>query len=161
MKSFLENRYTVLTARIILGFIFVVASIDKIANPNAFAVSIGYYKLVGPSAALLIATILPWLELLCGLFLIFGILLRGSSLLTLMMLVVFTAGVISGIGRGLDISCGCFTRDPNVDKIGWMKVAENCGLIVLGIFALFSKGSRFSINKLFSESVSDTSDDDR
>ena len=143
-----QNGYIVLIVRILLGFIFILASIDKIADPDAFAISISHYKLVGPTLALVIATILPGIELLCGLFLLFGIMLRGSSLLTLIMLVIFTAGVISGIVRGLDISCGCFTRDPNVDKIGWMKVIENCGLIFLSILLLFSKSSAFSINKL-------------
>jgi len=159
LKSFLENRYIVLAARIVLGFIFVVASIDKIADPNAFAVSVGYYKLVGSSLSLFIATVLPWVELLCGLGLIFSVKLRGSSLLVLLMLVIFTAGVISGIVRGLDISCGCFTSDPTVDKIGWMKVMENCGLILLSIVVLFSKSVRFSIDRLHNESTKEISND--
>lgn len=146
MKTLLENNYFIFAGRIVLGFIFIVASIDKVADPNAFAVSIGYYKLVGPTVALTVATMLPWVELLCGIFLIFGIMPRGSSLLILLMLVVFTAGVVSGIARGLDISCGCFTRNPNVDKIGWMKVLENGGLILLSIFLLFSNSRRFSVN---------------
>lgn len=134
-------------ARIVLGFIFIVASIDKIADPSAFAVSIRYYKIVGSSVAMLFATILPWIELLCGLFLIFGVMMRGCSLLVLLMLILFTAGVVSGIARGLDISCGCFSRDPNVDKIGWTKVLENVGLIVLSIVIYFSTTTRCSISK--------------
>ncbi len=145
MKALLENDYVTLSARLLLGFVFVVASIDKVADPNAFAVSVSYYRLVGEPFTLIIATILPWAELLCGLFLIFGIMVRGSSLLILLMLVLFTGGVISGIVRGLDISCGCFTRDPSVDKIGWMKVLENSGLMLLGILLLFSRSDRFSI----------------
>jgi uncharacterized membrane protein YphA (DoxX/SURF4 family) len=145
VKSLLENEYLILIARIILGFIFIVASIDKLADPNAFAVSIGYYKLVGGSFAMITATILPWIELICGLFLIFGIMLRGSSLLVLLMMIVFTAGVISGIARGLEISCGCFSRDPNVGKIGWLKVVENIGLIVLSVIIYFSRTTRFNI----------------
>lgn len=145
MKALLENDYVALSARLLLGCVFVVASIDKVADPNAFAVSISYYRLVGEPFTMIIATILPWAELLCGLFLIFGIMTKGSSLLVLLMLVVFTAGVISGIARGLDISCGCFTRDPSVDKIGWMKVLENSGLILLSSLLLFSRSDRFSI----------------
>lgn len=145
MKSILENDYFALAARLALGFVFVIASVDKIADPNAFAVSIGYYKLVGGSIAMLVATVLPWVELICGLFLIFGIMMRGSSLLVFLMLIVFIAGIVSGIARGLDISCGCFSRDPNVGKIGWLKVLENVGLIVLSIIIYFSKAKRFSV----------------
>lgn len=148
MRSLLENRYVVLSARLLLGFVFVVASIDKLADPNAFAVSISYYRLVGEPVTLILATILPWVELLAGLFLLFGIMMRGSSLLLLLMLVLFTAGVISGIARGLDISCGCFTRDPNVDKIGWMKVLENLGLIGLSLITLYGKSITYSVTQV-------------
>lgn len=138
MKALLNNHYVVLACRLVLGFVFLVASIDKVANPNAFAVSIGYYRLIGPEASIYAAMILGWLELLCGLFLIFGMFIRGSSLLAILMLLLFTGGVVSGILRGLDISCGCFSRDPDVGKIGWQKVAENIGLTMLGIAVLFS-----------------------
>jgi uncharacterized membrane protein YphA (DoxX/SURF4 family) len=147
IKYLLNNSYVVLTARLVLGFVFLVASIDKIADPNAFAISIGYYKLVGQSVAMVVATVLPWIELLCGLFLMFGIMLRGSSLLVLIMLAVFVAGIISGIARGLDISCGCFSRDPNVGRIGWLKVLENVGLMALSIVILSSPTSRFSLEE--------------
>jgi uncharacterized membrane protein YphA (DoxX/SURF4 family) len=147
IKYLLNNSYVVLTARLVLGFVFLVASIDKIADPNAFAISIGYYKLVGQSVAMVVATVLPWIELLCGLFLMFGIMLRGSSLLVLIMLAVFVAGIISGIARGLDISCGCFSRDPNVGRIGWLKVLENVGLMALSIVILSSPTNRFSLEE--------------
>lgn len=148
MKLLLENEYFILACRLLLGFVFLVASIDKVADPNAFAVSIGYYRLIGHDAALFTATVLAWLELICGLFLIFGIYLKGSSLLVLVMLLIFTAGVISGIVRGLDISCGCFSRDPNVGKVGWFKVAENLGLILLSLAVLFSRTHKFLISTL-------------
>lgn len=147
MRSLVDNPYVALSARLLLGFVFVVASIDKVADPNAFAVSVSYYRLVGEPMTLIIATVLPWMELLCGVFLLFGVLMRGSSALVLLMLALFTAGVISGIARGLDISCGCFTRDPNVDKIGWSKVLENVGLIALSLISLFTQSTRFSITR--------------
>jgi uncharacterized membrane protein YphA (DoxX/SURF4 family) len=147
IKHLLNNSYIVLPARLVLGFVFVVASIDKIADPNAFAVSIGSYKLVGQSVAMMVATVLPWIELICGLFLMFGIMLRGSSALVLIMLAVFVAGIISGIARGLDISCGCFSRDPNVGRIGWLRVLEDVGLMVLSILIFSSPTSRFSLEE--------------
>jgi len=145
LRKVIDNAFVALSARMLLGFIFVVASTDTIADPTAFATSISYYKIVGAPLTLIIATVLPWLELLCGLFLLFGMLTKGSSGLILLMLVVFTGGVLSGIARGLDISCGCFTRDPTVDKIGWLKVSENLLLIVLGFVCLFTNSTRFTL----------------
>lgn len=152
VKRLLENDYIVAAIRIVLGFILIVASIDKIADPNAFGVSIGYYRIFDTTVILLIATILPWIELLCGMSLVFGVAVRGGSMVSFVMLVVFTAAVISGIMRGLDISCGCFTHDPKVDKIGWAKVAENIGLVLLSIATFFSCKDRFSVDGLLTKS---------
>ncbi|MEK7248956.1 MAG: MauE/DoxX family redox-associated membrane protein [Bacteroidota bacterium] len=145
MKFLIENNYIVLPSRLFVGFIFVLASINKIADPNAFAVSIANYKIIEPPLTLLIATVLPWIELLCGLCLLFGIMMRGSSFLVMIMLIVFTAGVISGIVRGLDISCGCFSQDPAVGKLGWTKILENLTLIAISMFLWYAKSDRFSL----------------
>ena len=133
MKSILTNTILILLVRVFLGGLFIIASLDKIADPAAFATSILNYKIVGQTLAMLIATILPSLELLCGISLILGLYPRTSALLITIMLVGFTILIISALLRGLDISCGCFTQDPNVSKIGYMKILENVGMIMLGV----------------------------
>lgn len=145
MKQVLANDYLTLIARTFLGFLFIIASIAKIADPAAFAASIGNYKIVSGALLMVFATLLPWVELLCGLCLLAGILTRGSSFLLTSLLVVFTLAIISALLRGLDITCGCFTQDPDAGKVGWMKVAENAGLIFLGLFTLFSTSVKFSL----------------
>lgn len=127
--------------RIFLGLLFIVTSLDKIVDPAAFAQSIANYRLLPQWLTMATATILPWLELLCGFSLLFGVLLRGGSFLLTTMLIVFTLAVLSGTLRGLDISCGCFTLDPGADKIGWMKIVQNSTLIVLALFLYFSRTS--------------------
>lgn len=146
MKYLLQNDFVIAAVRIFLGCIFIFASIDKIADPSAFATSIANYKLIGQSAGLAVATILPWIELLSGVCLVFGILQRGANLLVLLMMIGFTAGVLSGIARGLDISCGCFSQDPLVGRLGWSKVLENAGLTALTTFLSVAKLSRFSVS---------------
>jgi uncharacterized membrane protein YphA (DoxX/SURF4 family) len=149
MKTLLVNEYFVLVLRIVLGLAFITASIEKIADPTAFANSIGNYKLISPSVALIAASFLPWIELLSGLALLFGLFTRGSSFLIFIMLVVFTGGVISAVLRGLDISCGCFTQDPSVGKVGWLKVGENLAMILGSLFLFLSTNTRFSVEHYF------------
>jgi uncharacterized membrane protein YphA (DoxX/SURF4 family) len=149
MKSLLSNTILILLVRIFLGGLFVVASLDKITDPQAFANSILQYKVVGPTLAMCTATILPSLELLCGLSLIIGLYPRGCALLITIMLVGFTILVASALLRGLDISCGCFTQDPNVNKIGYRKILENCGLIVLSLWLLFVRNQGINLLQFF------------
>lgn len=117
--------------RLVLGGLFVYASLNKIVDPEAFAASITGYRIIGPGLSLIAATVVPWVELLCGFGLITGIWLRGSAALTTIMLVAFTAAVGSALWRGLDVACGCYTQDPSVGMVGWWKIGENALLTAM------------------------------
>jgi uncharacterized membrane protein YphA (DoxX/SURF4 family) len=158
MKSILTNTIIILLVRIFLGGLFIVASLDKLADPAAFAASILNYKIVGPTLAMVIATVLPSLELLCGLSLILGLYSRTSALLITFMLIGFTILIISALLRGLDISCGCFTQDPNVSKIGYIKIFENVGMIMLGGLLLFVQNYGIAITQFFPQRKNTPSD---
>ncbi|MGA3243005.1 MAG: MauE/DoxX family redox-associated membrane protein [Bacteroidota bacterium] len=152
MKNLLDNPYLALLVRVFVGLLFVVSSLEKIVDPAAFAQSIANYKMVPEWLVSLAATILPWLELLCGFSVLFGALTRGSSFLLSAMLVVFTLAVIVALARGLDISCGCFTQDPTAGKIGWLKILQNATLIVLTLFLYFSNSESFTLLQLLQKS---------
>ena len=152
MKNLVENPHLVLVVRIFIGLLFIVSSIEKIANPDAFAQSIASYKMLPVWLPLFIATILPWLELLCGFAILFGALTQGASLLLTAMLIIFTIAVMVALVRGLDISCGCFTQDPAAGKIGWMKILQNSTLIVLTIFLYYSRSESHSLLQLIQKS---------
>jgi uncharacterized membrane protein YphA (DoxX/SURF4 family) len=145
VKSLLANSQLVLVSRVFIGLLFIVSSLDKIVDPAAFARAVANYGLLPAFLPPVIATILPWIELLCGLCVLFGFMLRGSSLLLAAMLGVFTLAVISALVRGLDISCGCFTQDPAAGHIGWMKVLQNSTLFALTVFLYFSESTKFTI----------------
>jgi len=139
------GEYIAFVGRIVVGLVFVAASIDKIADPESFANSIMNYRIVSGNMPMLLATVLPWLELLCGLALCFGIVVRGSSMLSSAMLLMFTVAVISAVLSGLDISCGCFTQDPAASKVGWVKVGENALLLLISLYVWFRGSTMLSL----------------
>lgn len=96
--------------RIILGAVFLYAGSLKIADPATFAGSIAAYRILPVFGNYLVAAILPWMELLCGLLLIVNYRVRAAALLVLCMNIVFVFALASAIARGLDIDCGCFRR---------------------------------------------------
>ena len=145
MKNLLSNPHLVLVTRIFIGLLFIFSSLDKIVDPSAFVRSVTEYGLLPSWMPAIIATILPWVELLCGFGVLFGLFLRGTSLLLSAMLVVFTLAVMSALLRGLDISCGCFTQDPAAGHVGWMKVVENTSLFALTLFLYYSDTAKFTL----------------
>ena len=78
--------------RILLGAIFVYASLDKILDPAAFAQAIANYQILPPAWVNAVALMLPWLEAVSGICLITGKLMRGSALAITLMLIVFMGG---------------------------------------------------------------------
>jgi putative oxidoreductase len=139
MRRWLDHPALIVAIRLFLGGMFIMASLDKIVDPAAFAASIMNYKLIGQTLAMITATVLPWVELLAGLGLLLGVLPRGSALLVAALLALFTVLVAVAMARGLDIACGCFSQDPSVGRIGLRKVLENLGSLVLAMLALRSR----------------------
>jgi uncharacterized membrane protein YphA (DoxX/SURF4 family) len=154
VKNLLSNPQLVLLSRMFIGLLFIVSSLDKIVDTAAFARSIANYGLLPSWMPSMVATVLPWIELLCGFGVLFGLFLRGSSFLLSAMLALFTLAVISALLRGLDISCGCFTQDPTAGHIGWMKVLQNTTLFALTLFLYFSNTTKFSVIEYLSKSES-------
>lgn len=127
------------TARISLGVLFVFASIEKLASPEAFAQSILNYRIISNTFLVgLVAIILPWTELVAGCGLILNVHRKGSAFVITMCLLIFIIAITQGIIRNLDISCGCFTQDPLAAKIGVSKLVEDVILTALAVFTLFA-----------------------
>jgi len=127
-----------LCARLILGAVFIYASIDKIAHPAAFAKVVYNYQILPDFLINLTAIVLPWLELVLGLFLIIGLLREGSVCIVTVLLMVFLGAMIFNLARGLDIHCGCFstsTDGTNNVPMAWYVFRD--GLFLLPAFYLF------------------------
>jgi putative oxidoreductase len=117
-------------AQIVLGLLFLAASLAKIVDVASLAKEVHNFHLAPLWSEHLLAMVLPWIELLAGLALVLGIRPRAGAWVTGLLLVVFTIAVASAMARGLNFHCGCFgTADAT--RIGWAKLGENLGMIVL------------------------------
>ena len=93
---------------LIVGGIFVYAGVVKVLDPVQFANDIDNYKTLPCFVSVRLAVYLPWLEIFCGLALIFRFLYRGGLLILTALILVFIGATIAAKMRGLDITCGCF-----------------------------------------------------
>lgn len=134
------------TARVILGMVFVVAAADKLGTPETFARAIANYQLLPLELVNVPAVILPWLELLVGLMLLCGLRVRTAALVAGMLLVTFTGALVSALVRGLDIHCGCFSQTA-AQRIGWGRVVEDIGLLALAALLMVWTPSSWSVEQ--------------
>lgn len=95
--------------RWLLAGLLLWAAVSKLANPTEFLGSIYAYELPLPRGFLrLVAIALPWIELLCGLFLLLGIWPESVLVTITGLLGIFVVATAQAWVRGLRISCGCF-----------------------------------------------------
>jgi len=122
----------VLIARLILGGVFIYASLDKIAHPAEFAKAIGNYHVVPFGLENLMALALPWLELIAGICLIAGIMVDGATIMVILMNIVFIFAISQALARGISIECGCFSvTTEGGDNIGIQTILRDIGYLVL------------------------------
>lgn len=122
--------------RLLLGLVFVYASYDKILHPQAFALAVFNYQIVPDVAVNLIALILPWLELLLGLCLVFGVWLPGATIAGNGLLVFFLGALVFNQIRGLDIHCGCFSTEIQEGPAGVGTVLRDLGFLAMSLYLL-------------------------
>jgi uncharacterized membrane protein YphA (DoxX/SURF4 family) len=142
-----------LVLRLLLGAFFVYASLDKIWSPAAFAKIVYQWQVLGPVPSNLLAVSLPWIELLAGLLLVFGVWRRESALVTALLLAVFLLAAASVMARGIDVeNCGCVslakveTTSPWLPAwtkgVGWFLVSRNLVLLGVALAIAFAPAER-------------------
>lgn len=133
MNSPLPGRWLILL-RWLLGALMLWAAVSKLAQPTEFLASIYAYDLPLPRSWLqLVAVVLPWLELLCGLLLLANVWSETALSVIIALLAVFVLATGQAWARGLDISCGCF----NLEIFGADRSAILVKFIESAAFAFF------------------------
>jgi len=144
MKILLNNTYITLIFRIILGSIFLVAATAKISDLSGFAKEIGNYQIVPDLLRNIMAITIPWIELVCAIFLIVGIRMKSSATILGVLIIIFNIAIFIALLKGLNINCGCHTQ-VMAEKVGWQKILENTGLLLISIFLFFTKNIKLTL----------------
>jgi len=130
-------KYLTVAARLVIGGLFVYASLHKIVDPVDFAASIRNYLIVPPAWSNILALTLPWIEFGAGGLLILGMQTRPAALLTTGMLGVFIGALIYAYSIGLDIDCGCFTSGAaSTGKVSLYHLARDASLFLISLYIL-------------------------
>jgi uncharacterized membrane protein YphA (DoxX/SURF4 family) len=135
INKFVKSPYLSLVLRLYIGGIFIYAGLSKVHYPGEFAENLAAYQMLPYWAVNFAALILPWVEIICGLFLIIGLKSRVSASMIGMLLIVFTFGIFINLLKGTPISCGCF--DSIGAEISWKDVFRDLGWFILTLQIFF------------------------
>ena len=135
IKRIVTSEYLSLVIRFYVGILFIYASMNKIPFPAEFAEALGSYRILPYWSVNFVAIALPWVEVICGLFLVIGLRTRAVSCIIGTLLIVFSIGMGINLIRGASISCGCFGNAG--DQISWWDIPRDLFWLLLTVQIFF------------------------
>jgi uncharacterized membrane protein YphA (DoxX/SURF4 family) len=145
IKKLLLHPLVVWGCRLIVAAVLIFAAVQKIWMPLEFARLIKEYHLLPDQVLNLVAVILPWLEIVCGLCFLSGLWLMGTAALLSSLNIIFVIAIayrawliMSSTGVGffdLSYDCGCGFGVVYIPT----KILENLLLVGVGLIILFAQ----------------------
>ena len=139
-------------ARALVGGVWLVAGALKIPDPSESVRAVRNYRLLPEAVVPLVGHALPVLEILVGVCLLIGLLVRANAALSAVLLLAFVVGIASAWSRGLSIECGCFgggggTLEDATAKYPW-EIARDLGLLAASAWLLYRPRSPWAVDNL-------------
>lgn len=132
-----------LFVRILIGGILIYASINKIVDPGGFARAIDNYHLIPFGLENSMAIVLPWVELIVGICLIFGLFIDGAAFLVIAMMIIFIVAITFAILSGYNIECGCGLKPG--EMVGIRKIIEDLIYLIFAWMIIKRPHHRFEL----------------
>ena len=119
--------------RLSLAGVFLYAGFLKGRDPVAFAGQVAAYQILPYAFNYLVAAMLPFVELLCGVLLLLNRRVRPALLVLFSLNTVFMLALFSLLLRGIDIDCGCFhpAGEEEVGTSPQMALLRDVGLMLM------------------------------
>jgi uncharacterized membrane protein YphA (DoxX/SURF4 family) len=103
------KRSVVLVFRLVLAGTFLLSSFGKLVDIQRYSIApVLDFEILPDFLAYVFGAVLPFIELLCALGLLFGVLTRLSSVGIALMSVSFFIVKVILLWNGSDVACGCF-----------------------------------------------------
>lgn len=153
VRYFHWTAWVSLLFRLLLGGIFIIAGLAKIADPVRYLLTLREFRLLPGILESFLAVYLPWLEFILGLGILLGALHRTSALLIAGLNGLFILAIGSVMARGFEIDCGCFglLADllPLPDMADGRAVIRNLIFIAMGLSINRFRASVWTLENYF------------
>ncbi len=119
----------------LLGAIFIFSGIVKIIDPVLFYRDIMEYKIFPRPVAIAGTLFMPWLELFCGILVLFYSFRKPASLLIAAMNLFFIIIVSIVLLKGIRPECGCFGPFSEEASVGL--IIRDLIFLAMSLFLFF------------------------
>lgn len=133
-------------ARWVLGAVLIWAGAAKVGHPEALASAIAGFRLLPGVVVAPLAVVLPYFELLLGLYLIAGLFTRVAGWVATVQFVLYAGAIASAVLRGIPANCGCF-GPGDAAVADWPHVAFDLALAAVALFIALRAPGAFALDR--------------
>jgi len=147
-----------LVARLLTGGVWIVAGALKLPHPADSVRAVRAYDLLPEAVVPTVGHLLPVVEVVIGLCLVLGVMVRGTSVVSALLFVAFIVGISSAWARGLSIDCGCFGGGGEIPDAAAKypgEIARDVGLLALSLWLAVRPRSRLALETVLFPSTTD------
>jgi uncharacterized membrane protein YphA (DoxX/SURF4 family) len=147
-----------LVARVVTGGVWIAAGLLKLPHPADSVRAVRAYDLLPEAVVPVVGHLLPVVEVVVGLCLVLGVLVRGGAVVSTLLFLAFIVGISSAWARGLSIECGCFGGGgelPDASDAYPGEIARDVGLLALSLWLVVRPASRLALDNLLFRSSDD------
>jgi PKD repeat protein/uncharacterized membrane protein YphA (DoxX/SURF4 family) len=150
----MKMRWWLPAFRVILGIVFIIASVSKLSALSRFVIEVAGYDLLPFTLARIYGVALPWVELTTGCALILGVFLPFALVISILMAASFTVANIYAFYQGASDNCGCFGELIPLSHTASL-IIDVVMILTAAIFLFYRKKLTFmTINILISKYAS-------
>jgi putative oxidoreductase len=133
-------------ARWLLGALLIWAGAAKVGHPEALASAIAGFRLLPAWLVAPVAVILPYFELLLGLYLVAGLFTRLAGWVATAQFVLYAGAIASAVLRGIPANCGCF-GPGDAAVADWPHVVFDLALAAIAFFIALRAPGAFALDR--------------
>jgi uncharacterized membrane protein YphA (DoxX/SURF4 family) len=145
-----RTRETVaLVCRVAAGGVLLWAGLAKGLDRQGTILAVDAFDVLPAALVRPVAAALPWVEVTIGAFLVLGLFVRFSGVLTAGLALAFVAALSQAKARGLAIDCGCFGGGGAGSGVTWFDVVRDLPLALAGAYLVFVPGRWLRLDRLW------------
>ncbi len=137
--------------RLLTGGVWLVAGALKIGDLDSSVRAVRAYELLPEAVVPVVGSALPVLELLVGLMLVLGVLVRGNAVVSTLLYAAFVVGIASVWARGIEIDCGCFggggAKEGGSAEYPW-EIARDAALLLASLWLVWRPRTRLALDNV-------------
>jgi uncharacterized membrane protein YphA (DoxX/SURF4 family) len=136
----------ILILRIAMGGLLIVAGALKVGHPADLASAIAGFRLLPAAVVAPLALALPYVELLLGAYLLFGLFTRWAAIIAAAQFVIYGGAIASAVIRHIPANCGCF-GPGDVAVADWPHVAFDLLLAAASLCIAFGAPGALAVDR--------------